>query len=150
MFKVSCSRQLYPSPNQQCNAQITSTTPLTNAIHIRYQSKNTRNKSKWVLYKMQVQCTQNSHFPDPVVAAAAPSATVNEASSSSSRRAMSSTAHELATVSCPIPANCAYTYIRMCVRRVYKGNSHFPNISPDTLSNLCCNWSRSSSTAALN
>lgn len=32
----------------------------------------------------------------------------------------------------------------------YRGNSHFPNISLDTLSNLCCSWSRSSSTAALN
>lgn len=29
-------------------------------------------------------------------------------------------------------------------------HSHFPNISLETLSNLCCSWSRSSSTAALN
>jgi hypothetical protein len=26
-------------------------------------------------------------------------------------------------------------------------NIHFPKISPDTLSNLCCNWSSNSSTA---
>lgn len=73
------------------------------------------------------------------------SETVNEASSSSSRRAISSTAEQKQSRLAGHPNPYLHKYI--CISVV---NSHFPNISLETLSNLCCNWSRSSSTAALN
>lgn len=63
--------------------------------------------------------------------------TANEDSSSSSRRVISSTAE---SVSINSSIGSGGTRI----------DTHFPNISLDTWSNLCCNWSSSSSTAALN
>lgn len=117
---------------QICNAQVSN------------QKRAQRGIRGYMCIFCAMQCSPN-HFDGAGVTVLS-SETANEASSSSSRRAMSSTAKQKQSGlagnsnSYPHKSNIWYDVV----------NSHFPNISLDTLSNLCCNWSRSSSTAALN